>query len=299
VASPTGSGGHQQSQNQWSRQLERAGRTGRATAGAIATYLRKYRFAPRYQRSQPLSLVTADGIRLSGARLDGPPDAELTFVVAHGFVNWSRTPEVHAFANRLARTANVIVPDLRGHGRSSGECTMGLKEPLDIDACVRFAAETWPVPVVTVGVSLGGAAVLLQAGTMGGVAGVFAVSAPAWWGDYKREGSSRNRKWVSTPTGRAVLAYLLRTRVAARLDPIPSAANAVAAISPARLVIAHDPEDFYFGPEHAERLYEWAGEPKELWWYADAGHGTDLLTDAFADRLLAAVSELGSLSTLR
>jgi hypothetical protein len=53
----------------------------------------------------------------------------------------------------------------------------------------------------------------------------------------------------------------------------------------------------YFGPEHAERIYEWAGEPKELWWYADAGHGTDLLNDAFADRLLAAVSEPDCLST--
>ncbi|HUP68782.1 MAG TPA: alpha/beta fold hydrolase [Acidimicrobiales bacterium] len=255
-------------------------RTGRA----VTRYLRKYVVAPRYDREQRISLTTSDGVGLNAWKLQGPSDAFCTVVLVHGFVNWSRAPRVYAFAHLLARRAHVVVPDLRGHGESGGLCSMGRFEPLDVAAAA--AAAPPGLPVVTVGMSLGGAAVLLHAGSAGGVAGTVAISAPAW-GQVDREGSTRARRWVSGPAGRVFLSKVLRTRVAVDCEFLPEAEEVVAAIAPAFTIVVHDPDDWYFGPQHAEAIYGWANEPKALWWYEDAGHGTDLLTPAFADRLLA------------
>ncbi|MDP8992784.1 MAG: alpha/beta fold hydrolase [Actinomycetota bacterium] len=255
----------------------------RQSAGqALATYLRQYVLAPRYRREQRLILTTADGVRLSAWRIHGPPAAPCTVVLVHGFTNWSRSPRIHAFAQLMAQRFHVVVPDLRGHGHSEGTCTMGRHEPLDVEAAVRAAPSG--VPVVTVGVSLGGAVALIHAGAFGGVSGTVAVSAPAGWsGD--RSGFARVRRVVSGRAGRALLAALVRTRMGVGCEGVPDASTAVAPVPPVFTVVVHDPEDSYFGPEHAERIYEWAPDPKELWWCPGYGHGTDLLTPAFAARL--------------
>jgi pimeloyl-ACP methyl ester carboxylesterase len=253
--------------------------------GALARYLRNYAFVPRYRPEQALSLVTADGLRLAGARLEGPPEAFATVVLVHGLVHSSRTPKIHAFAHLLARQVHVLVPELRGHGRSEGYSSLGRDEPLDVAAAV--AAARSDLPVVTVGVSLGGAAVVLHAGTLGGVAGVVAVSSPAWWGAWDTAATQRVRRYATTRAGRVVLARALHTRIADRCDGVPDARDVVAAIAPAFTLIVHDPADQYFGRQHAETLARWAREPKALWLEEGAGHGTDLLTPAFADRLLA------------
>lgn len=149
--------------------------------GAVAGWFRKYPLAPRYRRIERLDVVASDGTRLGVHRLAGPPDARCTVVLVHGFVNSARTPALHSFAHLLADEVDVIVPDLRGHGRSGGVCTFGRDEPLDVAATVAAADPT--KPVVTVGVSLGGAAVLLHAGEHpNAVAGVVAISAPVSWG---------------------------------------------------------------------------------------------------------------------
>ena len=94
------------------------------------------------------------------------------------------------------------------------------------------------------------------------------------------------RRYATTRAGRAVLARVLRTRVAATCDGVPDSRAIVGAIAPAFTLVVHDPEDHYFGVGHAEALYQWAREPKALWLEEGVGHGTDLLTPTFARRLL-------------
>ena len=255
---------------------------------ALSGYLRKYTFLPRYRTEQALSLVAADGVRLAGARLEGPPGAAATVVLVHGLAHSSRTPAIYAFAHLLARHLHVIVLDLRGHGASGGLSSLGRDEPLDVAAAV--AAARPDLPVVTVGVSLGAAAALLHAGSLGGVAGVVAISSPGWWGSWDTPSTLRVRRYAMSPAGRLVLARMLRTRIATTCEGVPDSRDVVAAISPAFTLIVHDPADHYFGREHAEALYQWAAEPKALWLEAGRGHGTDLLTPDLAERLASEIA---------
>jgi pimeloyl-ACP methyl ester carboxylesterase len=266
-----------------------AGRTaGRRAAGATVGYVRKHAFVPRYGREEQVALLTDDGVRLAAARLQGPPDAMATVVLVHGFSQSSRMPRIHAFAHLLAGRAHVIVPDLRGHGRSGGVSSMGTKEPLDVKAAVEAADPS--LPVVTIGISLGGAAVLLHAGTYGGVAGVVSISAPAWWGAWDTPATKRIERYAMSPAGRRFLALFLRTRIAQVCEGVPHAEGQVANIAPAFTLVVADPADHYFAEDHPRTIYRWAQEPKDLWMLPGTGHGTDLLSPAFTGRLL---EELG------
>ncbi|HEX2118380.1 MAG TPA: alpha/beta fold hydrolase [Acidimicrobiales bacterium] len=251
---------------------------------ALAAYVRKHAFVPRYGTEQALSVVTDDGVRLAGARLQGPPDALGTVVLVHGFSQSSRMPRIHAFAHLLASRMHVMVPDLRGHGASDGVCSMGPKEPLDVKAAVEAADPS--LPVVTVGISLGGAAVLLHGGTFGGVAGVVAISAPAWWGAWDTPATKRIQRYAMTAAGRRFLALFMRTRIAQVCDGVPHAEEQAANIAPAFTLVVADPADHYFSEEHPQTIYRWANEPKELWLLPGTGHGTDLLSPDFGRRLL-------------
>ena len=251
---------------------------------ALSNYLRKHAFVPRYGTEEALSLVTDDGVRLSGARLTGPPGAPGTVVLVHGFSQSSRVPRIHAFARLLATRMHVIVPDLRGHGASGGLSSMGPKEPLDVKAAVEAADPS--LPVVTVGISLGGAAVLLHGGTFGGVAGVVPISAPAWWGAWDTPATKRIQRYAMTQAGRRFLAVFMRTRIAQVCEGVPHAEEQAANISPAFTLVVADPADHYFAEEHPQTIYRWANEPKDLWLLPGTGHGTDLLTPAFGQRLL-------------
>lgn len=252
---------------------------------ALGGFARRFVFVPRYREEEALSLVTADGVRLSGARLQGPPDAFATVVLVHGLAHSSRVPRIHAFAHLLASRVNVLVPELRGHGRSEGICSLGRDEPLDVEAAVQ-AASGAGLPVVTMGLSLGGASALLHAGTYGGVAGVVAISAPSRWDTWDTPATVRVRRSFESALGRQILTRVLRTRVTCNPAGVPDSRAVVAAIAPAFTLVVHDPDDHYFGAAHARTLLEWAAEPKDLWWVPGAGHGTDLLTPALAARLL-------------
>jgi predicted alpha/beta-fold hydrolase len=251
---------------------------------ALGGYLRKHAFVPRYGDGQRMAVFTDDGVRLAAARLQGPADALGTVVLVHGFSQSSRMPRIHAFAHQLAERMHVIVPDLRGHGLSGGLSSMGTYEPLDVKAAVEAADPS--LPVVTIGISLGGAAVLLHGGTHGGVAGVVAISAPAWWGAWDTPATKRIQRYAMTPAGRRFLAMFMRTRIAQVCEGVPHAEEKAAAISPAFTLVVADPADHYFAEEHPQTIYKWANEPKDLWLLPGTGHGTDLLSPAFTARLL-------------
>ena len=188
----------------------------------------------------------------------------------------------------LSSWAHVVALDLRGHGRSGGRSTMGMKEPWDVAAAVAAAqafaptCRSWPS------------------------ASAWVVCRPCWrraeepggrCGGGLGSGVAGPRQPGRRPLAVAVDAAGTGTAVRPQRNPGGHPGDrarrvdaAVAAIAPRFVVIAHDPQEAVFGPEHAEALFMWAGEPKALWWTPGLGHGRSMLTPELADRVRQEVS---------
>lgn len=230
-------------------------------------------------------LVTDDGVPIEAVHLEG--DRSLAFAVAHGFTLHWRWPHVWRVASRLNRHAGVAVFDFRGHGRSGGSSTLGDLEIKDLDVVVRYLRELGYEQVVTVGFSMGASIVLRHAGLVRGVDAVISVSGPGRW-YYKGTPAMRRVHWlVEHKSGRLVARTFLKTRISkGRWDPVPlPPAEAAALISPTPLLIVHGDRDLYFPSDHADQLFEAAGEPRELWIETGLGHAESAVSGELLDRM--------------
>ena len=110
-----------------------------------------------------VSFRTADGLTLRGWWIPGGKHA--TVVMIHGYGNNREEPLSRAGYLHGAGY-NLLLFDLRGHGRSQGDgTTVGYREPLDAHAAVAYAHRLDNGPIALFGYSLG-AAVALEDGAV-------------------------------------------------------------------------------------------------------------------------------------
>jgi pimeloyl-ACP methyl ester carboxylesterase len=133
-----------------------------AVAGALALRLWRARRTARRHPGDATGLVTDDGVRLH-VEVTGRADAPVTVVLVHGFAARSAVWD-HQWA-ALRDAARLVRYDQRGHGGSgrTGRLRatperLGRDLELVLDRCAG------PGPVVLVGHSIGGMAVLALAG---------------------------------------------------------------------------------------------------------------------------------------
>ncbi|MFB4307471.1 alpha/beta hydrolase [Actinomadura sp. GTD37] len=234
---------------------------------------------------EPLTLYTADGVRIDAGHLRGGGDA--CFVLAHGFTCSWRQPALRRIAGALRPHGGVIGLDFRGHGRSGGHSTVGDREVLDVAAAVAAARRRGYRRVVVAGFSMGGAVAVRHAALHGGVDAVVSVSAPARW-YYRGTVPMRRVHWViERRLGRLAVRMARGTRIApAGWDPVPAAPHEVAGrIAPAPLLVVHGDADAFFPLEHARQLYEAASDPRELWIEPAFGHAEVAATPELIDRI--------------
>jgi pimeloyl-ACP methyl ester carboxylesterase len=250
------------------------------------------------KRLQDRWLVTDDGVRIA-AQLhlqdtDGRvPDAGL--VVAHGFSASMVKPPNRHIVQRFSRRFPVIAFDLRGHGRSDGESSLGGTEIEDVAAAVRWARVLGWRRVVTIGFSMGAAIVVRHAGLVGGVDGVVSVSGPAFWSYRGTPIMRRLHFGVEHPLGRVVVRHGMRTRVQPPPWPQPwppSPQQAAAGIPPTPFLVVHGREDGFFPDEHPRALVAAADDASRAagladyaaqLWMADFGHAEAAIPDALLD----------------
>ncbi len=125
---------------------------------------------------EDVTFLSADGVRLEGWYLGGG-ERGVSVACAHGL--FRSRHELLERAAWLRRTGfNVLLFDLRRHGKSGGErISLGYKERLDLEGAVVFLAERAPGDrLVLFGVSMGAAASLLAAAADSDVAAVVADS---------------------------------------------------------------------------------------------------------------------------
>jgi predicted alpha/beta-fold hydrolase len=242
-------------------------------------------------------LRTRDGAALAATYFPGPAQdrpgrAVPAVVLAHGFAGHRHKPAYALLAEVLSERMAVLAVDLRGHGDSRGRSTLGDREALDVRAAASWLRCQGHLWVAGIGVSMGGTAVLRAAGSGSNsmLDAVCAVSAPA---EFIRVGSPQVEALVRTMTSttwRLVAETVLRVRIARGWGHPTAAVELVGAIAPVPLLVVHGEDDHFFGPEHAERLYRAAGEPRTLWREpAGFGHAEDGLGVAFDRRLADAV----------
>jgi uncharacterized protein len=216
---------------------------------------------------EEVRFTTDDGVTLSGWLVPAGRETRTAVVVLHGF-GGHRLPELAAFVPWLAERHHVLQFDFRGHGRSDpGLVTLGAHERRDVAAAVRFCESRGLGPIALFGISMGGATAIVSAPELP----VAAVIADAPFAELHHPVANRMRQ-VGYPLATfgarlIVLAASLRSRIRLR-DPI----SAVGKIAPRPLLLIAPREDRLIDWRQSVRLFEAAGDPKELMVVDGAGH---------------------------
>ena len=233
---------------------------------------------------EAVRFTTDDGVTLAGWLIPAARDTRTAVIVMHGF-SGNRLPELAAFVPWLRERHHVLQFDFRGHGESEGDLvTLGAHERRDVAAAVRFVEDRGLGPTALFGISMGAATAIVAAPHLP----VAAVVADAPFAELRHPIASRMRQIgypLSTVGARMVVAgAMLRTR--SRLeDPI----RAVAQIAPRALLVIAPREDRLISWRQSLKLFDAAGEPKELVVVDGAGHAEAYAVDpvAYRDRVLA------------
>lgn len=252
--------------------------------GAVSDVLRD-----RAPRPEPVRrwIRTSDGVRLDSVLLRQGPPRPTAVVLANGFTGTWRSPDTAMIADRMLGVGDVMAFDFRGHHGSTGESTVGDREVLDLQAVVEHLKGRGYTRIATVGFSMGAAVAVRHAGMFGGVAATVSVSGPSRW---FYQGTTRMRLLtfgVERPAGRFFLRVVRGVRVVSQAwEPVPLDPTELAGdIAPAGLLVVHGDADLYFPVEHAHRIHDAAGDPKELWVEPGMGHAERAMSPRLAERV--------------
>ncbi len=216
---------------------------------------------------EEVRFTTDDGVTLSGWLVPAGRETRTAVIVLHGF-GGHRLPELAAFVPWLAERHHVLQFDFRGHGRSDPSLvTLGATERRDVAAAVRFLEARGLGPVGLFGISMGAATAIVSAPELP----VAAVVADAPFAELHHPIANRMRQvgypLASIGARLIVSAASIRSRVRLR-NPI----SVVGRIAPRPLLLIAPREDRLIDWRQSVRLYEAAGEPKELMVVEGAGH---------------------------
>jgi len=194
-------------------------------------------------------------------------------IVCHGL--GANRSDVLEFAFILYKAGyNIFMFDFRGHGESKGwYSSFGYLEQRDLLGAVQYLKGRGDINNANIGVfgiSMSGSVAILAASSNPRIKAV-AVDSP--YIDLDETITQHTEHLLHIPIrflGRlAVLAYRLRFFVdSSKISPI----KAISKISPRAVFIISGAKDDRMRPEDTRRLYEAAGEPKQLWLVPSAGH---------------------------
>lgn len=232
--------------------------------------------------------------------MSGGVSPGLGIVLVPGFSGSWRDVRVRLVADALAAVGGVVTVDMRGHGRSSGATTLGLREPADAAAAVAWMRERYE-RVALVGFSMGAAVVLRTAALHRGVDAVVAVSGPAFW-YYRGTAVMRRLHWaIERPFGRAAIRFAMGTRVSGDRWPDPpplSPRESAEALAPTPLLIVHGDRDQFFPLEHPRALHAAAltgavrvGGRAECWIEPGFGHAEGAISPDLTGRIAGWVAD--------
>ncbi len=216
---------------------------------------------------EDVRFTTDDGVTLSGWLVPAHRETRSAVILMHGF-SWNRLGELAAFVPWLSQRYHVLQFDFRGHGASGdADITLGTAERRDVAAAVRLLEGRGLGPIALMGLSMGAAVAIMAAPDLP----VAAVVADAPYADLFNPIANRMRELhypMPALGSRLIVAgagLRARTRMLAPIDR-------VADIAPRGLLIIGPREDQLIDHDQVLRLYDAAGDPKELYVVEGAGH---------------------------
>ena len=205
--------------------------------------------------------------------------AKATILYLHGNAENIST-HFRSIAWLPAEGFNVLALDYRGFGASEGAPSLAGMQ-LDIDAAMRHLLahkDVDPDRIVIFGQSLGGALAIHYAAHSAYRANIRAVVIDSSFADYRQIAREKLAGFLLTWP----LQWLPWLTVNNGYAPIAS----VAALSPLPLLLIHGDKDAVIPPQHSRKLFDKAGEPKELWIVPGAGHTQSLGSETARKKLI-------------
>jgi dipeptidyl aminopeptidase/acylaminoacyl peptidase len=220
---------------------------------------------------EEVRLSSGTGITIAGRFFPGRRPA--TIVLSNGY--GEHQDQMLPVTDFLTRAGfSVFTYDMRSRGRSDGRyVTLGALEQADLMSVVDYLASRPDVDAGRIGafgLSLGASVSVMAAAHDRRIR---AVVADCGFSDAPGIVSSSFEHFVGLPSWPfgPVTVRLAERRAGVSIHDVRPV-DVVGAISPRPLLLIHGTDDIPVPPENSQRLFDHAGEPKELWWVPGAGH---------------------------
>jgi dipeptidyl aminopeptidase/acylaminoacyl peptidase len=224
---------------------------------------------------EPVTFTSTDGLRLVGWYI--PSHNTATIILCHGLGD-NRVGMLPQAVLLAEHGYGSLLFDFRAHGESGGEMvTYGYAETEDVLAAVDYLLSRPDVDPKRIGIlggSLGAATAIRAMAHSTHLKAVVAESAFTSLEDEVASSFTVFSGLPAFPFAPLTVAFAqwqtgLRISEVRPIDDIPS-------IAPRPVFIIHGPDDELIPAEQGLRLYEAAGEPKELWMVSGMGHESAL-----------------------
>ena len=210
---------------------------------------------------ESIELTTGDGLKL--AAWYTPPKNGTVILVAHGHAA-ARPEDIYALF--ASHGYGVLAWDFRAHGDSEGDFTsLGYYEVLDVKAALDYAlAQPEVEHIGGWGGSMGAVAIIRSAAKYPEIEAIVADSSFPTLVD---ELDFR----VPYPVIRPLIGFFAEWQTGLDMNDVRPVDD-VALISPRPVFIIQGMQDGAIPANSAHRIYDTAGEPKQLWTEPDAIH---------------------------
>lgn len=224
---------------------------------------------------EAVAFTSTDGLRLAGWYI--PSRNGATIILCHG-LGGNRTGMLPQAVLLAEHGYGSLLFDFRAHGESEGEMvTFGYAEADDVLAAVDYLLarpDVDPQRIGILGGSMGAATAIRAAARSTHLKAVVAESAFTSLEDEVASSFRAISGLPAFPFAPFTVAFAqrktgLRISALRPIDDIPS-------IAPRSVFLIHGIADDLIPAEQGLRLYEAAGEPKELWIVDMMGHGSAL-----------------------